>query len=55
VEFGQYFDYVNLLGLGDIAFFRILLGTAFAWADILCYGIGCAAFWIGERVLLNKK
>lgn len=45
VEIGQYFDFVNLLGLGDIAFFRILLGTSFSWIDIVCYGIGCTAFW----------
>ena len=34
VEVGQYFDYVTLLGLGDIEFFRILLGTSFSVADI---------------------
>ncbi|MBE6598413.1 MAG: DUF2809 domain-containing protein [Ruminococcaceae bacterium] len=55
VEVGQYFDYVSLLGLGDIAFFRILLGTSFSWADLLCYGIGCAAFWVGEKVASRTK
>ena len=45
IEVAQYFDYVNLLGLGDIAFFRILLGTTFVWFDLVSYGIGCAAFW----------
>jgi len=55
VEFGQYFDYVNLLGLGKITFFRILLGTSFSWIDILCYGIGCAAFWAAEELSIRIK
>ena len=50
VEVGQYFDYVSLLGLSEIAFFRILLGTSFSWADIVCYGIGCAAFCVGDTI-----
>ena len=48
VEVGQYFDYVTLLGLGDIEFFRILLGTSFSAADIVCYGAGCLLFWAAE-------
>lgn len=48
VEVGQYFDYVTLLGLGDIAFFRVLLGTSFSVADIFCYGAGCLLFWGAE-------
>lgn len=50
VEVGQYFDYATLLGLGDIEFFRILLGTSFSVADIFCYGAGCLLFWAGERL-----
>ena len=50
VEVGQYFDYVTLLGLGDIEFFRILLGTSFSVADIFCYGAGCLLFWAAERL-----
>lgn len=50
VEVGQYFDYVTLLGLGDIEFFRILLGTSFSAADIVCYGAGCLLFWAAERL-----
>ena len=50
VEFAQYFDFVTLLGLGDISFFCILLGTSFAWFDIVCYGIGCITFWGAEQL-----
>ncbi len=54
VEVGQYFDYVTLLGLGEIAFFRILLGTSFSWADVICYGVGCAAFWAGDVICRRR-
>ena len=51
VEIGQYFDFVTLLGLGDIAFFRILLGSTFSVADLLCYAAGCVLFLLGEKLL----
>ena len=51
VEIGQYFDFVTLLGLGNIAFFRILLGSTFSVADLLCYAAGCGLFWIGEKLI----
>ena len=54
VEFAQYFDFVTLLGLGNITFFRILLGTSFAWLDIVCYGAGCLIFW-GVEALLRRR
>ena len=44
VEIGQYFDLVDRIGLGHIAFFRILMGTSFAFADIVCYAAGCVLF-----------
>jgi hypothetical protein len=44
VEVGQYFGLVYLLGLGHIAFFRILIGTGFSWWDMLCYAAGCGIF-----------
>ena len=49
VEAGQYFDFVTLLGLGDSAFFRTLLGSTFSWADLLCYGAGCGLFALLDR------
>jgi len=50
VEVGQYFDFVALLGLGDIAFFRILLGSTFSLADIICYGAGCLIFALTDFI-----
>ena len=54
VEIGQYFDFVTLLGLGNIAFFRILLGSTFSMADLLCYAAGCVLFWAGEKLLCRS-
>ncbi|MBE6616945.1 MAG: DUF2809 domain-containing protein [Ruminococcaceae bacterium] len=50
VEVGQYFGLVDLLGLGNIRFFRIVLGTTFSPADLICYAAGCALFWIAEKI-----
>lgn len=53
VEIGQYFDFVSLMGLGNISFFRILLGSTFSLADIICYGAGCLIFAICEKLVKN--
>ena len=53
VEVGQYFNYVKLLGLGNIKFFSVLMGTSFSWVDIMCYAIGCLVFYLID-VILNK-
>ena len=54
VEIAQYFNFVELIGLGHIAFFRILMGTSFACADIWSYGAGCVIF-LGMDWLLQRK
>ncbi len=54
VEVAQYFDYVRLLGLSDSRFFRILLGTSFAWCDMLCYAAGSLLCVAGECLLRRK-
>lgn len=51
VELAQYVDIVGILGLSDIAFFRIIIGTSFSFIDILCYGIGCLAFFAVETLI----
>ena len=48
VEFAQYINVVKLLGLLDIAFFRIIIGTSFSRIDIICYGAGCILFFVFE-------
>ena len=54
VEIGQYFDFVTLLGLGNIAFFRILLGSTFSPADLICYAVGCVLFLLGEKLITKS-
>ena len=54
VEIGQYFDFVTRLGLGNIPFFRILLGSTFSVADLICYAAGCLLFWIGEKTITKS-
>ncbi len=54
VETGQYFHYVDLLGLGHIQFFRIVMGTGFAIEDIWCYAAGCIIFFLVEMLLRSS-
>ena len=49
VEIGQYFDVVKLLGLADNMLLSTVLGRTFSALDLICYGIGCLAFWGMER------
>lgn len=50
VEVGQAFRLVDLLGLGHIRFFRVLLGSAFDWADLLCYLVGGGLILLIEAI-----
>ncbi len=40
LEFLQYFKLVNMLGLQDIKLARIIIGTSFAWEDLVAYTFG---------------
>lgn len=40
LEFLQYFKLVDMLGLGHIKLARILIGTSFAWEDLVAYFLG---------------
>ncbi len=50
VEVLQYFHLVDLLGVGNNTFLRVVLGSVFDVKDILCYGIGCVFLEGFERV-----
>lgn len=54
VEIGQYFDFVKLLGLDNNVFISTLLGRTFSFADIICYGIGCAVFAVLDYIIKKK-
>lgn len=55
VETGQYFDFVALLGLNGNRFLSVLLGRTFSFADIICYGFGCIAFFTAERLIMKIR
>lgn len=50
VEFLQAIHIVDLIGLGNIQFFRILIGTSFAVEDLLSYAIGTAIGCLGTFI-----
>lgn len=52
VEFLQYIHIVDILGLGNINFFRVLIGTSFSVVDLVCYACGTIIILL---ILLNKK
>lgn len=54
VEVAQYFDVVNLLGLGDITFFVIIIGNSFSFIDIICYAVGCLIFLASDLIVKRK-
>ena len=55
VEFAQYLDIVNLLGLGYIPFFVILIGNSFSFIDIICYAAGCVIFFVSDLIVKREE
>lgn len=51
VELAQAINIVDLIGLGDIQFFRVLIGTSFSPVDLICYAVGTAAEFIGIKMI----
>ena len=49
VELTQYFDLVGLLGWEDNTLMATIMGRSFSLWDIVSYGAGCLAFWLGEK------
>jgi len=55
VEVLQYFRLVELLGLENNRFLRILIGSVFDVKDIICYGVGCATIMIVTKICSKVK
>lgn len=51
IEFLQYLKIVEILGLQNSALARTVIGTSFAWLDILCYIAGVVVVLIVEFLL----
>ena len=55
VETLQYFKIVNKLGLQDSKLAKIIIGTSFAWTDILAYTLGIIFVLIVEKIIVYKR
>lgn len=55
IEFLQYFNFVNLIGLGHNKAARIIIGTSFSWIDLVCYFIGFILLFIIDKDLRIKQ
>jgi len=55
IEILQYFKIVEILGLSDSRFFRVIIGTSFEWADILAYTLGIGLVFLIEKFRNNKS
>ena len=53
VEVTQYFHLANLLGIQN-RLIRIIMGGSFSFIDIVCYFVGCLAFFAVEKLIKNK-
>lgn len=54
VECLQYFNLIQILGVENNAFLRVLIGSVFDLKDILCYGAGCILLGIYEWKIKRK-
>lgn len=52
VEFSQLLNLPKRFGFEGTVL-AIAIGSSFAWLDIWCYAIGCAVFWLAERLVLK--
>jgi hypothetical protein len=49
VEFLQYANLLEALGLQDDRLARIILGSSFEWIDMLAYTLGVLTIWLIDR------
>lgn len=55
VEILQYFNFITMLGLQHSAIARVILGTSFAWIDLLAYTVGISLVLIIEKIWTKKS
>jgi hypothetical protein len=55
IEFLQYFNIVNLLGLQNSTIAKTFMGTSFAWIDLLAYTVGIVLILFVEKIVAHKK
>jgi hypothetical protein len=55
IEILQYFSLVNRLGLGHSKVVRVILGSSFAWLDIVAYTTGILVILLAEKLLTRTN
>ncbi|KAF2518655.1 DUF2809 domain-containing protein [Flavobacterium salilacus subsp. salilacus] len=55
IEMLQYFRFVEVIGLQDSKLATIIIGTSFAWMDMLTYVIGFVIVIISENIFHNSN
>jgi len=55
IEFLQYLNIVEKLGLQKSAIARTVIGTSFVWIDLVAYMAGIAIILVIEKYLLKKN
>ena len=51
IEWSQRIQLINMLNLQHSPIARLILGTDFAWTDMLMYTLGIMLVWLTERVI----
>lgn len=54
LEILQFFDFLNYSGLKQYKIIAIVLGTSFAWGDIVAYTLGALFVVFSEKQLKNQ-
>lgn len=55
IEFLQYIKIVHVLGLEKSELMRTVIGTSFAWLDLLAYVVGIGIVLMAERYIWQKQ
>lgn len=53
IEFAQFLKIVELVGLQDVTWARIVIGTHFSWLDLVCYTVGFILIIVTEWIKTN--
>ena len=54
IEILEYFHIVNIPGLQDIQIARVIIGTSFAWMDLIAYTLGIGIVLYLEKVRARR-
>ena len=54
IEILQYFKIINILGLQNSAIASVVIGTSFAWIDLVAYTVGIVLVLIMEKIVCKK-